>query len=299
MADGDTPAAVEQQANIGLVYTALGSFRDWRAYVRSMSSTFSERHTYERSLIREGEFVVHGHCYPCRRSVPFSVDYRYSYPIDGLLTPNWRERINCPECGLNSRMRGTLHLLETVLEPARNAAILIAERVTPVYQWLAAGYDSVTGFEYLGTAIPAGQVNAQGVRNESLTALTFEAGTFDYVLAFDVLEHIPDYRSALRECARVLRPGGGLALSVPFVLDSPEHLIRAKVTNTGEIEHLLPPDYHGDPLNQQGCLAFYDYGWQLLADLADAGFSSALLYHFWSQRFCYLGMNQCLIIASR
>lgn len=40
-------------------------------------------------------------------------------------------------------------------------------------------------------------------------------GSFDGVLFLDVLEHLPDERGAIREVARLLRPGGTLALSVP------------------------------------------------------------------------------------
>ncbi|HKV85795.1 MAG TPA: class I SAM-dependent methyltransferase [Ktedonobacterales bacterium] len=41
-------------------------------------------------------------------------------------------------------------------------------------------------------------------------------GSFDGVLFLDVLEHLPDAQGAIREVARVLRPGGTLALSVPY-----------------------------------------------------------------------------------
>lgn len=40
--------------------------------------------------------------------------------------------------------------------------------------------------------------------------------SFDGVLFLDVLEHLPDERGAIREVARLLRPGGTLALSVPY-----------------------------------------------------------------------------------
>lgn len=40
--------------------------------------------------------------------------------------------------------------------------------------------------------------------------------SFDGVLFLDVLEHLPDERGAIREIARLLRPGGTLALSVPY-----------------------------------------------------------------------------------
>jgi SAM-dependent methyltransferase len=45
--------------------------------------------------------------------------------------------------------------------------------------------------------------------------LPFEDGTFDRIIAAEVLEHIPDDGRAMRELARVLRPGGRLAVTVP------------------------------------------------------------------------------------
>ena len=48
-----------------------------------------------------------------------------------------------------------------------------------------------------------------------VTALPFAGGSFDAVVAGEVLEHVRDDRAALVEVARVLRPAGVLALSVP------------------------------------------------------------------------------------
>ena len=45
--------------------------------------------------------------------------------------------------------------------------------------------------------------------------LPFTAGAFDRVIAAEVLEHIPDDKTAISELARVLRPGGTLAVTVP------------------------------------------------------------------------------------
>ena len=47
------------------------------------------------------------------------------------------------------------------------------------------------------------------------TALPFRDGTFDLVLASDVLEHIDDDALAAKEIHRVLRRGGSLIFSVP------------------------------------------------------------------------------------
>ena len=45
--------------------------------------------------------------------------------------------------------------------------------------------------------------------------LPFADDSFDHVVCSEVLEHLPDYESALDEVARVCRNGGAFALSVP------------------------------------------------------------------------------------
>jgi SAM-dependent methyltransferase len=55
------------------------------------------------------------------------------------------------------------------------------------------------------------------VRLGSLTALPFEAGSFDRVLCLDVLEHLPfeEQVTAIAELSRVLRADGETLISVP------------------------------------------------------------------------------------
>ena len=52
-------------------------------------------------------------------------------------------------------------------------------------------------------------VNGDGTR------LPFSDGTFDRIICSEVMEHIPDDAAAARELARVLKPGGTLAVTVP------------------------------------------------------------------------------------
>jgi SAM-dependent methyltransferase len=47
------------------------------------------------------------------------------------------------------------------------------------------------------------------------TALPFEDRTFDLVTALDILEHVSDDISALKELGRVLRPMGRILITVP------------------------------------------------------------------------------------
>ena len=53
--------------------------------------------------------------------------------------------------------------------------------------------------------------------------LPFAAASFDAVTCLGVFEHLPDYTPAMREIARVLRPGGLLVLSIPNRI-SPYHI---------------------------------------------------------------------------
>ncbi len=125
------------------------------------------------------------------------------------------------------------------------------------------------------------------LRHEDLTALSFADESFDAVVSLEVMEHIPDFQRAFLECARVLRPGGRLLLSVPFH-GGPEHMLRARVRADGGIEHLHSPEYHGDPLSTRGCLCFHHFGWDILDHLRAAGFRQARACAIWSRELGYL-----------
>jgi SAM-dependent methyltransferase len=47
------------------------------------------------------------------------------------------------------------------------------------------------------------------------TGLPFPDGSFDAIIAAEILEHVPNDAAAMAEIARVLRPGGTVAVTVP------------------------------------------------------------------------------------
>jgi hypothetical protein len=101
-------------------HLALDSFRgeaDHQRFVREAAGELARRRSIERSLLAttEATFVVNGWCRVCERSADFLVDWQYSYDVAGVPTPNWRERLLCPHCRLNARMRATIHLIEEVV----------------------------------------------------------------------------------------------------------------------------------------------------------------------------------------
>jgi len=48
-----------------------------------------------------------------------------------------------------------------------------------------------------------------------MTRMPFNDGSFDNVICSEVLEHVGPWRRAVKECIRVLKPGGHLVISVP------------------------------------------------------------------------------------
>jgi sarcosine/dimethylglycine N-methyltransferase len=50
-------------------------------------------------------------------------------------------------------------------------------------------------------------------RHGDATAMPFEAGAFDVAISQEAWLHVPDKKAVIRECARVLKPGGTLAFT--------------------------------------------------------------------------------------
>jgi SAM-dependent methyltransferase len=91
--------------------------------------------------------------------------------------------------------------------------------------------DIVNRFGAAGVAIARerGLTNLRFLQADG-QALPFGAGAFDWVFSHAVIEHVADAPRYLRECARVLAPGGRMYLSTaPYLSFAGAHLPRLKV----------------------------------------------------------------------
>jgi SAM-dependent methyltransferase len=110
--------------------------------------------------------------------------------------------------------------------------------------------DELAGvLELFGAMRDEGQVPAGAeadIKQGDALSLPFADGEFDRIVAAEVLEHIPEDTTAIAEVARVLRPGGTLAVTVPRWL--PEKVCWALSREYHEVEGGHVRIYTGDEL---------------------------------------------------
>lgn len=221
---------------------------------------------------------------------------------------NWRENLLCAKCNLNARMRFSISLMRQLAPKGSGSRVYMTEQATFGFVETSRIFSATHGSEYIPDPERREALStymrtitsdsSMYVRHEDATDLSFDDAYFDIVGSFEVLEHIPDYASALREFARVLAPGGILVLSAPFLYGREETLIRAKIDSHGNIQHLFEPEYHGDPLADGGVLCYYHFGWDLLTQIKSAGFSHAEVVTTWSPALGLFG-DHSVILANR
>ena len=75
-------------------------------------------------------------------------------------------------------------------------------------------YGQAFGFDLDPNAIRLARVSGRPLVRADMQDIPFTSGTFDLATSFDVVQGVPDDRAALREMARVLKPGGHVVLNL-------------------------------------------------------------------------------------
>jgi len=273
---------------------------DFAAFCARHQRLISSIAAYEEGRPVDEWYMEQGWCAVCDTRTDFLVDFQYGWmDAAGRRQRNWRERLECQSCHLNSRMRAVVQLMIANLNAASGGRVYVTEQVTPLFKALQTRIANLVGSEFLRDGTSPGARNAAGIRHEDLTALTFPEEAFCCIGSFDVLEHVPDFQRGLAQLARCLQPGGWLLLSTPLLLHYDRTLVRAVIGPSGTLQHLQDPEFHGDPLSADGALCFYHFGWSLLDDLRAFGFQDPRIVLFWSRRYGHLGGLQPIILAQK
>jgi SAM-dependent methyltransferase len=89
---------------------------------------------------------------------------------------------------------------------------------------------------------------AEAVKGDALD-LPYADGTFDCVIASEILEHVPEDDRAIAELVRVLKPGGSLAITVPRWLPEKVCWMFSDEYHANEGGHIRI--YHADALRDK------------------------------------------------
>lgn len=107
-------------------------------------------------------FTVPGFCAPCGQAVDFTADFAGAWHApDGLVVPNWRECLRCPQCGLSGRQRRVAELVSDALVVCREGdpcVLYMMEALSPLFGWVRQRFPWVQliGSEFLGDGLPGG-----------------------------------------------------------------------------------------------------------------------------------------------
>lgn len=167
------------------------------------------------------------------------------------------ERKLCLRCRANLRYELLAQSIRTVDGKLKDKTIVELDPKSPLRFLLRQSDNYIR--TYYSTKDQSGTIRYDGARCEDITKLSFSDNSIDLIISSDVLEHVPDFLAAMKESARVLVRGGVHLFTVPTAGKT----IKRAELNEGMIKHLLPPEYHSDPLNPEGILAFWNFGFDL------------------------------------
>jgi SAM-dependent methyltransferase len=203
-------------------------------------------------------YTLPGYCPVCEKGTNFVAT-----------EPYFRKSLICEKCKSVPRERALALILNEERPDWRD---LIIHESSPAKRGISLKF-AAEGRHYIASHYFPGQVLGtmiNGYRNEDLEAQTFENESIDIVITLDVHEHIFNPDAAYREIYRVLKPGGVYIHTYPIQRSLVPSITRRAILKSDKtVQHLLEPQYHGNPIDNAGALVTIDYGYDIHKTVAD------------------------------
>ena len=198
-----------------------------------------------------------GRCVICEADVTFTAQYSW-----------FRDHLKCPRCGSIPRERALMHVVETFYPRWRDLRI---HEMAPGGGGASRKLRAAAGYEasHYYPSLAPGERSPTGCVNQDAEKLTCADGAFDLVVTQDVFEHIFDIDRAFDEIRRTLRPGGAHIFTTPLVRKAQPTECRASRDAGGAVRHHAEPEYHGNPVDPQGSLVTWHFGYDLAARILE------------------------------
>jgi SAM-dependent methyltransferase len=226
-----------------------------------------------------------GYCTICEKNVRF-------LKLDAVLRKHYR----CPGCDSIPRFRALIKVLNDHFPAWRNMAIHESSPGGASSEKIARECRGYVASQYFAD-LPRGQMKGNQ-RSEDLEQLTFEDASFDLTVTQDVFEHVLRPERAFAEIARTLKPGGAHVFTVPLYRGK-KTVVRARAGADGSIEHLMKPDYHGNPIDPSGSLVITEWGDELCDFILRASGMQTTILSFCEPQFGLEGQFLDVMISRR
>ncbi len=279
------------------------SYADYKVFKHEMTSVSRKRFEIERILSKNntGAFDMPGFNPMLKEQVTYHVGQDRPYNFANTPFPNFRESLYCQKSGSNSRLRAVATLIEKYMEDrdADKTSMFFTEQTTSFFKHYKEKYKNIVGSEYKGPGLESGKIEG-GVRHEDLTQLSYKRKQFDLFITLEVLQFFPDYKQAFKEIHRCTKEGGWAIITVPFDINRQYNNLRTIVKEDGSLQHIEQPIHYHTPAGpKEGLLCYQHFGWEMLDELHEAGFSEVRATFVWSLYFGILGSDVMVILARK
>ncbi len=193
---------------------------------------------------------------------------------------NLRDNFFCENCYSIPRQRAFMKVIDELSPNWRN--INIHESSPNIKDCRVSMKLQENCPNYVATQYFKGRIRGEvidGFQNENLTDQTFPDASFDLVLSQDVMEHVFRPEKAFAEIARTLRPGGIHIFTVPLVNKHRPTEPWAVLTESGEVEFLHEPEFHGNPIDPNGSPVSMHWGYDIVQTIDGSGPTVSELIH--------------------